>query len=60
MRLLSPGLPVVLELAGSNPFGRAPVSLGDVVFDVAGPDAPHTPGTDLNSAKLPSLDEPPG
>jgi hypothetical protein len=48
---------IVFELAGGDALGGAPVSLGDVVLEVVGPDAPNAPAPDLDSAKLPCLDE---
>jgi hypothetical protein len=53
--LLGLGFSLVFELAGSDGLGGAPIGLGDEVFNVAGPDAPDAPASDLDGAKLPSL-----
>ncbi len=49
--------PGILELAGGDPFGGAPVRLGNVVLDVLAADAPHTATTDLESPQLACLDQ---
>lgn len=48
-----PCLPA-FEVSGSDPLGSAAVRLSNEVLDVADPDAPHAPTSDLDSAKLPS------
>jgi hypothetical protein len=48
-----------VELAGGDPFGGARVCLGDVVLQVVGPDAPHAPAADLDSAELPRPEQGP-
>jgi hypothetical protein len=54
---------VLPHFSGRNPLSGAAVRLGDVVLNVldqaGGPDAPHTPGTDPDPAKVPGLDQEP-